>query len=193
MSLADFSGTQDRAAPFPHFLVPELLSERTADALLDWFDSGAPWTLKIADFYEQHEFSLIDAVLPDNLSHFASGDFVSAVGGELSARLKAPALTLVDICAHRLLQGQTIRIHNDDIGEGETHRLVVQLNRGWAVEQGGLLMMFSGNDPESVTDVLMPAHRSAFGFEISARSFHAVSTVHAGSRDTLVYTFRRAA
>ena len=193
MTLPDFSGTQDRAAPFPHFLVPELLSEQTADALLDWLDLGAPWALKIADFYEQHEFSLIDVALPDDLSHIASRDFVSAVGGELSARLEAPALTLVDISAHRLLQGQTIRIHNDNIGDEETHRLVVQLNHGWAVEQGGLLMLFSENDPESVTDVMIPAHRSAFGFEISAGSFHAVSTIHAGRRDTLVYTFRKAA
>ena len=193
MSLPDFSSTQDRAEPFPHFRVPELLSERTADAVLDWLDTGAPWALRIADFYEQHEFSLIGMTLPDTISPLASRDFVAAVGRELSTRLKAPALTLVDICAHRLVEGQTIRIHNDDIGEEETHRLVVQLNRGWAAEQGGLLMLFADNDPESVTDVILPAHRSAFGFEISARSFHAVSTIHAGSRDTLVYTFRRAA
>ena len=193
MSPPDFSGTQDRAGPFPHFRVPDLLSKRTADAVLDWLDTGAPWALRIADFYEQHEFSLIGMTLPVTVSPLASRDFVAAVGRELSTRLKAPALTLVDICAHRLVQGQTIRIHNDDIGEEETHRLVVQLNRGWTAEQGGLLMLFADNDPESVTDVILPSHRSAFGFEISARSFHAVSTIHAGSRDTLVYTFRRAA
>jgi hypothetical protein len=54
-------------------------------------------------------------------------------------------------------------------------------------------MLFASDEPESVTDIMLPEHRSAFGFEISPRSRHAVSTVYSGYRDTLVYTFRTAA
>ncbi|MGN6818237.1 MAG: cyclophane-containing peptide 2OG-Fe(II) oxygenase YhhC, partial [Sphingomonas sp.] len=171
----------------------ELLSEETAGALLDWLDTDAPWRLRIADFYEQHEFSMLECALPPSVAHIVSDDFVAEIGRQLSARLDAPPLALVDVAVHRLVKGQKIRIHNDHIGDAETHRLVVQLNRGWRMEQGGLFMIFADDDPESVADVMLPVHRSAFGFEISRRSHHAVSTIHAGSRDSLVYTFRHAA
>jgi len=192
MSHPDFSGAENYTVPFPHFRVPELLSVHIADSILDWLDTDAPWKLRIAEFYEQHEFSMLACDAPDEVAQVASNDFVYTIGEELSRRLNAPTLQIVDICMHRLVEGQTIRIHNDHIGEEETHRLVVQLNRGWSFDQGGLLMLFARGDPESVTDIILPTHRSAFGFEISPRSHHAVSTIHAGRRDTMVYTFRRA-
>ncbi|WP_165191638.1 cyclophane-containing peptide 2OG-Fe(II) oxygenase YhhC [Caulobacter soli] len=189
----DFTNAETRDTPFPHFRVADLLSEATADAMLDWLDADAPWKLRIASFYEQHEFSILACSAPGAIAQLVSAPVIARIGEELSARLRAPKLQLVDVCAHRLVAGQTIRVHNDYIGEAESHRLVVQLNRGWSVEQGGLLMLFCEDDPASVTDVLLPAHRSAFGFEISERSHHAVSTIHAGQRDTLVYTYRKAA
>lgn len=192
MILPDFSRTEDRATPFPHFRVAGLLSEECGLALLDWLDASAPWNLRIAEFYEQHEFSLLQCDLPAELTHLASAAFVAQIAHELSERLRCGSLELVEVAVHRLVQGQTIRIHNDFIGPTETHRLVVQINRGWSVENGGLLMIFKSDDPESVTDVLLPTHRSAFGFEISDRSHHAVSTINHGSRDSLVYTFRKA-
>ncbi|MFT8783585.1 cyclophane-containing peptide 2OG-Fe(II) oxygenase YhhC [Acetobacter syzygii] len=192
MTRPDFSKVDGRSEPFPHFRVPELLSDATAKVLLDWLDEGAPWTLRIADFYEQHEFSMLHCKLPAEVEHMVSEAFIADVGRELSERLRAPHLELVDIAAHRLVEGQTIRIHNDQISDDETHRLVVQLNRGWSIEQGGLFMVFERDEPDSVIDVMLPVHRSAFGFEISERSYHAVSTVYSGSRYSLVYTFRRA-
>jgi Rps23 Pro-64 3,4-dihydroxylase Tpa1-like proline 4-hydroxylase len=185
----DFAGSETFPVPFPHFRVPHLLSERTAAELLGWLDAGAPWKLRIADFYEQHEFSMLDCRIPDNVCEVVSEDFVNAIRDELTNRLNAPALRLVDVCMHRLVRGQTIRIHNDYIGQAETHRLVVQVNRGWSAEHGGFLMLFGGDEPESLTDIMLPAHRSAFGFEISTRSHHAVSTIRDGHRDSLVYTF----
>jgi Rps23 Pro-64 3,4-dihydroxylase Tpa1-like proline 4-hydroxylase len=107
-----------------------------------------------------------------------------AVGGEL---------VLVDVSAHKLTSGQTIRIHNDWIGGEETHRLLIQLNDGWSIENGGLLMLFGSRAPEDVRSITEPAHGSGFAFEISERSFHAVSTIKAGQRFTLVYTFRESA
>ena len=193
MTRPDFTRVESRDSPFPHFRVSELLPEATGDALLDWLDADAPWKLQVTDFYEQHEFSMFDCAAPSAVAHLVSDAFVADLVRELSERLDAPPLELVEVAVHRLVAGQTIRIHNDHIGEEETHRLIVQLNRGWTVEQGGLFMIVEADDPESVADVLLPVHRSAFGFEISERSHHAVSTIHSGSRDTLVYTFRHAA
>ncbi|MBC7593566.1 MAG: 2OG-Fe(II) oxygenase [Kineosporiaceae bacterium] len=192
MTRPNFMRAESWDFPFPHFRVSELLPEPTSDALLEWLDADAPWKLQVTDFYEQHEFSMFDCNVPSAVAHIVSNAFVADLAHELSERLDAPALELTEVAVHRLIAGQTIRIHNDDIGKDETHRLIVQLNRGWKVEQGGLFMIFEADDPESVTDVLLPVHRSAFGFEISKHSHHAVSTIYSGNRDTLVYTFRHA-
>ncbi|MEL0254191.1 MAG: 2OG-Fe(II) oxygenase, partial [Novosphingobium sp.] len=76
------------------------------------------------------------------------------------------------------------------LGREETHRLLVQFNRGWPFENGGLLMTFASERAEDLAEAFVPMHGSAFAFEISPRSFHAVSTIHNGERFTLVYTFR---
>ncbi|WP_292625538.1 cyclophane-containing peptide 2OG-Fe(II) oxygenase YhhC [Mesorhizobium sp.] len=99
-------------------------------------------------------------------------------------------IELVEVTAHRMVVGQTIRIHNDFRLGGETHRILVQLNRGWADDQGGLLMLFGSGDADDVRRVIRPVHGSGLGFNISKSSFHAVSTINVGERFTLVYSFR---
>ncbi len=109
----------------------------------------------------------------------------------LSPIADAP-LTLVEVTAHKLVSGQTIRVHNDYRPKGETHRLLIQLNRGWADEQGGLLLLFGSAGANDVRRILRPTHRSAMAFAISPLSFHAVSTIQRGERYTLVYSFQAA-
>jgi Rps23 Pro-64 3,4-dihydroxylase Tpa1-like proline 4-hydroxylase len=99
-------------------------------------------------------------------------------------------LDLVEVTAHKLLPGQTIRIHNDYVEGGESHRLLIQLNRGWTDSQGGLLMLFDSSRIDDVRRVIRPLHASATAFAISAKSFHAVSTIRGGERYTLVYSFK---
>jgi hypothetical protein len=66
---------------------------------------------------------------------------------------------------------------------------LIQLNRGWDEANGGLLMLFRGPEVEALDQIVPPTSRSAFGFEISNSSFHAVSQVHQGDRYTLVFSF----
>ncbi len=70
-----------------------------------------------------------------------------------------------------------------------THRVLVQLNRGWRDDQGGFLMFFNSGDPADVHRVFSPTHDSVVGFAISEDSHHAVSTIHGGERFTLVFSF----
>ena len=45
----------------------------------------------------------------------------------------------------KLVKGQTIRIHNDYLGEeeeAETHRILLQLSENWKEDNGGYLMFF---------------------------------------------------
>jgi Rps23 Pro-64 3,4-dihydroxylase Tpa1-like proline 4-hydroxylase len=186
-----FDGAVIAVSPFPHASVPAILASKESSLALSWLRSEAPWELRIESFYEQYEFSLLSAEVPVKLRGLISSSFVDELREFLQASVGAPdELALVDISAHKLVSGQTIRIHNDFIGAEETHRVLVQLNDGWNAQNGGILMLFGSHRPEDVTATILPLHGSGFVFEISSRSFHAVSTIKSGERFTLVYTFR---
>jgi len=98
----------------------------------------------------------------------------------------------VRVTAHHLLAGGSLTPHCDRAPLKFTHRLLIHLNRGWTGENGGLLCVLDG-DPSArkrtTQNLILPAHRSAFAFEISSRSFHAVTPVVTGERYTLSYAF----
>ncbi|MEJ0052130.1 MAG: cyclophane-containing peptide 2OG-Fe(II) oxygenase YhhC [Methylovirgula sp.] len=187
-----FTQASLRTEPFPHAPVPGILTPALADRVLAWLRDEAPWKLRVESFYQQHEICLEEAALPPSLSCLSSNEFISAAEDGL-ARLfgETHGLVLANASAHRLSGGQTIKIHNDFIGDEESHRLLIQVNAGWKLEHGGLLMLFAGSDPSDLRDVYIPVHGSGFAFEISECSHHAVSSTVAGERFTLVYTFRR--
>lgn len=176
--------------PFPHLEIEEWLGSGLADAALEWLETTAPWSLKETSFYEQYEFSLLEFAPPDHLSALVGTEAIRRNSTLMEKAFGVSGRDLVDVTAHRLIPGQTIRLHNDFIGQEETHRLLVQLNRGWTAANGGLLMLFSSPRAEDVQAAIVPVHDSAFAFEISPKSYHAVSTIASGERFTLVYTFR---
>ena len=108
----------------------------------------------------------------------------------LSDAFKLNQLDLVAITAHKLIVGQSIRIHNDFIDEAETHRLIVQINSGWNEEDGGLFILFNSSNPEDIGKLIKPLNNGAIGFEISEYSNHAISKVYGASRYSLIYTFK---
>jgi Rps23 Pro-64 3,4-dihydroxylase Tpa1-like proline 4-hydroxylase len=175
--------------PFPHFHGACAMTAGFAEDLLAWFERGAPWRLKIASFYEQYEYSLLDPGLPTAFASLCDMATIAYLRREIEAALQTSLSAVVDITAHQLVPGQRIRIHNDYIAGGETHRLLLQLNREWSDECGGVLLLFQGPEPEAVSRMICPVSRSALGFAISPDSHHAVSTVHRGQRFTLVYSF----
>lgn len=182
-----------RITPFAHATHAAPLSAALCDATLSWLENEAPWKLRIASFYEQWELHLAPEGLPDALQPLLAPDVVGGLSDLLLAPFAGGRLRLTEATAHKLVPGQTIRIHNDHRPRGETHRLLVQLNRGWADDQGGMLLLFGSAAADDVRRVLRPTHRSAIGFAISRHSFHAVSTIQRGERYTLVYSFRSAA
>ncbi len=186
-----FDDSKLNITPFPHLKIPVFLNEEGAQLALNWLHAKAPWRLRIEHFYEQEEFSLLEVSLADEVKFLVMPAFIDPIREAIRSNFGLADLpTVVDVNAHRLTSGQTIRVHNDFIEGEETHRLLVQLNDGWTTENGGLLMLFDGPAPEELHSIIMPRHRSAFAFEISHRSFHAVSQIKAGERFTLVYSFR---
>ena len=174
--------------PFEHF-TGQIRLPGDGDGWLDWFEADAPWELTKAEFYEQYEFSLLDVSLPPAVRCLTSPETLTVLRHRMSECFRQPLSERVEVTAHKLVPEQTIRIHNDHIASGESHRLLLQLNRGWEPAHGGYLMFFGGPDPETVSEVIEPINGSVQGFAISPRSYHAVSTVHRGERFTLVYSF----
>ena len=191
MSLAQFEADV-RTAPFAHATHPAPLCDELCEAALSWMETSAPWCLRMASFYEQWELHLDPDGLPATLQSLLAADTVEALQRLMLTPFAGAPLALTEVTAHKLLPGQTIRVHNDHRPRGETHRLLVQLNRGWDDEQGGLLLLFGSAAADDVQRILRPTHRSAVAFEISSQSFHAVSTIRRGERYTLVYSFQAA-
>lgn len=178
-----------QSEPFTHAVSRWAMLPDLAERTLTWMETSAPWKLRIASFYEQWEMHLEEERLPQDISDLLSPATIEGLACKLLPDMPGGS-ELVEVTAHRMVAGQTIRIHNDHRPGGETHRMLIQLNRGWADDQGGLLMLFGSGRPEDVQRVIRPVHGSGFGFRISESSFHAVSTINGGQRFTLVYSFR---
>jgi Rps23 Pro-64 3,4-dihydroxylase Tpa1-like proline 4-hydroxylase len=182
-----------RSDPFPHSSLAGLIENDLADSALRWMETDAPWVLRVASFYEQWEMHLDTEGLPAHLTPLVTRTMVTRLAHVMLEPLTHESLKLAEVTAHKLVAGQTIRIHNDYLEDQESHRVLIQLNRGWADSQGGVLMLFGSACPEDLRRALRPLHGSGFAFAISPRSFHAVSTIQSGERFTLVYSFRRSA
>lgn len=177
------------AHPFPYFVSSKGLTDNGSSLLLNWFEGEAPWNLVEADFYEQYEFDLRHLELPDAIKPICDSRALSHVKKFVESEFEVQLTDQIDLTAHKLLPGQKIRVHNDFIPGAETHRILIQLNRGWNDDNGGLLMFFNSGEASDIHRAFRPVHNSCVVFAISANSLHAVSTIHASERYTLVYSF----
>jgi Rps23 Pro-64 3,4-dihydroxylase Tpa1-like proline 4-hydroxylase len=157
--------------PFDYFTSYQAFTAEFSRLILDWLESF--WNVQLPTEVE----ILIDANLINHLRQ--------RIGTIFDAKLSSR----VDIAAHRLTVGQRIRLHNDYIAGKESHRVLVQLNRGWTTDNGGLLMLFNSSDPADIHKIFRPVHNTAIAFAISPNSNHAVSTIQHGDRFTLVFSF----
>jgi hypothetical protein len=181
-------GGQAADVPFRYVVFADCLAETAAEKLLAWLESEtALWKLVEADFYEQFEFSLFDTDRPEAavLTNANELSRLRDAFGRLFGRRFAKRVSVV---AHKLVPGQRIAIHNDHLAGEETHRLIVQLNRGLSDDDGGFLMLFNSPDPSDVHRVLRPLHRTGLAFEISPCSHHAVSRMLVNERYTLIFS-----
>lgn len=175
--------------PFPSFRCESVLPPGVESSLLDWFKGDAPWQLKVADFYQQYEFSLHDISVPEPVEFLLADQQIDYFKRCLGESFGVSFQSRFDATVHKLVPGQVIKIHNDFVPGLETHRILIQVNEGWSVDSGGLLMLFSSFDPKDVSMILLPVSGSAFGFEISEKSLHAVTPIVSGDRFTIVYSF----
>jgi Rps23 Pro-64 3,4-dihydroxylase Tpa1-like proline 4-hydroxylase len=175
--------------PFDYFTSYQAFTAEFSRLILDWLETHAPWKLVQTDFYEQYEFSFWNVQLPTEVEILIDANLINHLRQRIGTIFDAKLSSRVDIAAHRLTVGQRIRLHNDYIAGKESHRVLVQLNRGWTTDNGGLLMLFNSSDPADIHKIFRPVHNTAIAFAISPNSNHAVSTIQHGDRFTLVFSF----
>lgn len=187
----DLEATQVEQSPFPHFCANSILNPKKVGEVFSWFQDTRIWHLVETDFYEQYEFSLLHTQLPENIKCLISEDTLNYIEQKYIREFKIHSMQLVDIVAHKLVNEQRIGIHNDFINGEETHRLVLHINPYWKEENGGLLLLFKSSNPADMEKIVRPINNTAFGFEISRQSHHAVSKIYNFTRYTIVYTFKQ--
>lgn len=186
----NLSACEAESVPFPHFYCSSVLKNGVENQLYEWFEHTDEWNLTEEDFYTQYEFRLFESNLPENLQCLIGSDTINTIQIALKKKFGIKSLETVSIVAHKLVRGHKIGVHNDYINNEETHRLVIQINPHWNEANGGFLMLFNSTRAEDVSKIIQPINNSAFGFEISNKSYHAVSTVHNFSRYSVVYTLK---
>jgi len=178
--------------PFPHFQCPEFLDAATAGALLAWLESRQWPSLGLDGYDGYSDAPLTAANLPNSLNGLVAPDFLMQLRQLMAQFFRIDTSGYVRATAHRILTRGALRAHTDVSQMRFTHRLLVQLNRRWSPEYGGLLCLHAG-DPrggeERLAKAVAPIHRSGLAFEVSERSFHSVTPVLDGQRYTLSYTF----
>jgi hypothetical protein len=177
-----------RTVPYPHFISPQFYTERFAETLLAWLELGADWRLKETPLYAQYELGFGKFRHCTEIQGLWDPAVLARLRDQASRAYGIPVSGRINISAHKLVSGQHGSIHTDN-EPGETHRLVVQLNRGRANDSGGNLTLLSGPTPADIAVVFKQASNSAVGFGLGPASHHAIGRVRTGTRFTVIYTF----
>lgn len=183
-ALTDISKTRELHArfscgqPFPHVYFASPLNDALARAMAEEFQQ-LPWRLSSAEFYDQHEVSLLDRDWPVGP---AVGLFQRAMQSEelacvLAGIVGARRLLVSDIACHLSKKGQSIGIHNDMSDDRETCRLTIHLTKEWQENDGGHFVVFKNPTVDDAVAAYPPLYNTAVLFRISNSSFHAVSKV----------------
>jgi Rps23 Pro-64 3,4-dihydroxylase Tpa1-like proline 4-hydroxylase len=178
--------------PFVHFFKQDFVDPELANEILEWFRKCNLWKpRKVKDFYEVADFDFGKATVPAKFDFLKSPSLVKSLVA--FAKKSCPQVNgKVDITAHRMTNGEKIKIHTDHGDLDQHFRIIIQFNKDWEISNGGLIMLFDSDSPsleQETNRIYIPENGSAWGFEISERSFHAVSPIRNNIRYSLVYTF----
>jgi hypothetical protein len=165
--------------PFPFFVVDAAFSAEQCAALERLFSQDNEWQHQDGGFYRA---SLCD------VTETIPATFQVEILARMREITGLPLVNRVLVTAQRMQPGQVIGIHSDRPLLGyEIARLVVQLNKQWQAEHGGVLELFSSPEGEAVFSV-NPEYNKAFGFLLHTDSYHAVTEV-TQPRHTVVFNF----
>lgn len=169
--------------PFPFFSVNSAFSQEQCTRLENLFLSEDQWQHQDGEFYRCSMSDVTEAI---------PVGFQTEVLARVREMTGLPLVNHVQITAQRMLPGEVIGVHSDRPLLGyETARLIVQLNRGWRADHGGVLELFFSQEGKAILSV-NPEYNTALGFLLHPDSYHAVSEV-TQPRQTIVFNFWHAA
>lgn len=183
-----FNSRIQHELPYPHFVASPFYTKQFYDLLLTWLEENSNWRLRTTSFYEQYEYGFSEKKLCEGIEALWDAEVLACIRDRVAQEFNHPISNRISISAHKLISGQHIGIHTDTT-DSETHRLVVQLNRGRDENSGGNFVVLSGSSPSNVERVFNQKPNSAIGFALGESSYHAVTRVKAGTRFTIIYTF----
>ena len=165
--------------PFPFFFVEAAFSAEQCAVLDGLFLADGDWQHRDGAFYR---CSLRE------VTEFMPVSFLTEIRARMREITGLPLVNRVVVTAQRMLPGQIIGIHSDRPLLGyEIARVVVQLNKQWQAEHGGVLELFAAPAGAAVFR-LNPEYNKAFGFLLHVDSYHAVTQV-SQPRLTVVFNF----
>ena len=161
VNLDGVEAAETRQFPYPHFMVPDFLSEERL-------------TAAIRDF---PELDMPGLFLPDALTYgplfskllrdLEGDELRDVVGAKLGINL-AGRPTLVTVRGH--CAPHDGQIHADSRFKLAT--LLLYLNEPWAEQGGRLRVLRSGTDIEDYADEVPPSGGTLFGFRVQENSWH---------------------
>ncbi|HYN76739.1 MAG TPA: 2OG-Fe(II) oxygenase family protein [Lamprocystis sp. (in: g-proteobacteria)] len=166
--------------PYPYFTAEPAFSTADCARLEGFFALDLPWLEHGGTFYAVRNCDLTTGLDPDLLV---------ALAGRVRTLTGLPLTDQVAVTAQTMAPGQRIGVHSDRPLVGfETVRLVVQFNRHWQLDDGGVLQVHDDEAGTRVCARQAPRYNSAFGFIMQPGSYHSV-TATARPRRTLVFNF----
>lgn len=164
---------------FKLFTFDRVFEEEHASRLRDCLKIVS-WQRAHRDFYDQYEGDFLAGAA--EAAHVAVERLAELVGYLTGHVISGP----VTATAHRLVPGQAIGIHNDANPRGETFRCVVGLSSDGVEPSGGTLEFVSSDGV--VIESACRRFNTGCLFEMNDLSWHRVTGVTNGARDTLVVT-----
>jgi hypothetical protein len=166
--------------PYPFFSVEPAFSPADCAHLEGLFEQELPWLEHGGSFYEVRNCDVTDRMTPG---------FLAALAERARTLTGLPLTERVAVTAQTMAPGQRIGVHTDRPLVGwEAARVVVQLNRDWQPEDGGVLQAHDDEAGTRVCASQAPRFNSAFGFVMHSGSYHSV-TQTTKARRTLVINF----
>ncbi len=183
-------GAKRELKPFRHCVDSSFYPKSVSRRVLTWLADEVNWRYGRTAFYEQFAIPLMDVEIPKDLLPAFSQRSLGLLRRQVENHFQTALEPNVDIAALKFVQGHGIGVHTDFGEEPESHRVVVQLNRGRIASQGGELVFLRTRRETDVDLIFSQAHNLAIAFEIGPNSYHALSEVESGECYMVVYSFR---
>lgn len=167
----DAERLQVEREPFTHVQVAPVLKAKEAEELLSVLER-MDWQRRKQAFYEFD--TVTNQQSRENLQErLVRSRTIDRVRGWLEQYLSTQLVpdTIVDL--HRYSPGTGVGVHTDR--PTVEARFVLNLNRSWQPNQGGIWVLSSRSDLKPPVHFLPPLHNTGFGFLTSMNSYHALS------------------